>query len=90
MAQSVKHLTLDLGSGHDLTVGEFEPRVLGGPDGWASDFGSGLMVSDCEPCTRLSALCVELNSEISISVSLPLPHLGSHMRACALSKINKR
>ena len=27
MAQSVKHLTLDLGSGHDLTVGEFEPRV---------------------------------------------------------------
>ena len=27
MAQSVKHLTLDLGSGHDLTVCEFEPRV---------------------------------------------------------------
>ena len=27
MAQSVKRLTLDLGSGHNLTVREFEPRV---------------------------------------------------------------
>ena len=27
MAQSVKHLTLDLGSGHDLTVREMEPHV---------------------------------------------------------------
>ena len=27
MAQSVKRLTLDLGSGHDLTVRELEPRV---------------------------------------------------------------
>ena len=27
VAQSVKRLTLDLGSGHDLTVREFEPRV---------------------------------------------------------------
>ena len=26
MAQSVKHPTLDFGSGHDLTFGEFEPR----------------------------------------------------------------
>ena len=28
MAQSVKHLALDFGSGHDLTVLEFEPRVV--------------------------------------------------------------
>ena len=27
MAQSVKRLTLDFDSCHDLTVGEFEPRV---------------------------------------------------------------
>ena len=27
MAQSVKHPTLDLGSGHDLTVPEFEPCI---------------------------------------------------------------
>ena len=25
VAPSVKHVTLDLGSGHDLTVGEFRP-----------------------------------------------------------------
>ena len=27
LAQSVKHLTLDLGSGHDLTVREFKPHI---------------------------------------------------------------
>ena len=27
MAQSVKRLTLDFGSGHDLTVCEFKPQV---------------------------------------------------------------
>ena len=27
VAQWVKHLALDFGSGHDLTVREFEPRV---------------------------------------------------------------
>ena len=27
MAQSVKRPTLDFGSGHDLTVCEFEPRI---------------------------------------------------------------
>ena len=27
VAQSVKHLTLDFGSGHDLTVHEFEPHI---------------------------------------------------------------
>ena len=27
MAPSVKHLTLDFGSGHDLMVHEFEPRI---------------------------------------------------------------
>ena len=27
MVQSVKHLTLDLGSGHDLTIREVEPRL---------------------------------------------------------------
>ena len=27
MAQWVQHLTLDFGSGHDLTVSEIEPRA---------------------------------------------------------------
>ena len=27
MAQSVKHLTLDVGSGHDLAVHEMEPSM---------------------------------------------------------------
>ena len=27
MAQSVKHLTLHFGSGHDLTVHEFKPHI---------------------------------------------------------------
>ena len=27
VAQSVKHLTLDFGSGHDLTIREFEPHI---------------------------------------------------------------
>ena len=27
VSQSVKHLTLDFGSGHDLMVREFEPRI---------------------------------------------------------------
>ena len=27
MAQSVKHLTIGFGSGHDLTVCEFEPHI---------------------------------------------------------------
>ena len=27
MAQSIEHPTLGLGSGHDLTVHEFEPRI---------------------------------------------------------------
>ena len=26
-AESVRHPTLDLGSGHDLTIGEFKPQV---------------------------------------------------------------
>ena len=29
MAQLVKHLTLDLGSGHDLRVHEFKPHIAG-------------------------------------------------------------
>ena len=27
VAQSVKHLTLDFGSGHDLAIWEFKPRI---------------------------------------------------------------
>ena len=34
VAPSVKHPTLGLGSGHDLTVREFEPRVGLRADGW--------------------------------------------------------
>ena len=40
VAQSVKHPTLDFGSGRDLTVGEFEPHIALHTDGaepsWSS------------------------------------------------------
>ena len=40
MAQLVKRLTLDLGSGHDLTVREFKPHVRLLTDGVESAWDS--------------------------------------------------
>ena len=55
VAQSVKHLTLDLGSGHDLTVCVFEPL-------------NKLCSDSTEPAwDSLSPLC--LSPDLSLSVS---------------------
>ena len=59
MAQSVKHPTLDLGSGHDLTVCEFEPHV-------------GLCADNTEPVSDFvsPSLCLSLSlSLLSPSLS---------------------
>ena len=40
MAQSVKHLTLGFGSGHDLMVHEFEPCTISAGLAWDSLFPS--------------------------------------------------
>ena len=44
MAQSLKHLTLGFGSGHDLTVCGFEPRI-------------GLHANSAEPAWDSLSLC---------------------------------
>ena len=62
VAQSVKHLTLGFGSGHDLMVHEFEPHIR-------------LCVDSSEPgacfgfCVSLS-LCPSPTHSHSVSVSL--------------------
>ena len=62
MAQSVKHsrATLHLGSGHDLTAGEIETRVVLGAEStepaWDSLF---LSLSLSLPCSHL--LSLEIN-----------------------------
>ena len=48
MAQSVERLSLDFGSGHDLPVREFEPRV-------------GLWTDNAEPSCLLGILCLCLS-----------------------------
>ena len=59
VAQSVKHLTLDFSSGHDLTVHEFEPHIRLCTDsvGPASDSVS-------------PSLCPSLTQAVSLSLSL--------------------
>ena len=54
---SIKHPTLDLGSGRDLTVPGFEPRV-------------GLCIDSAEPAwDSLSvSLCLSLSLSLSLSV----------------------
>ena len=48
MAQSVKRLTLGFGSGHDLMVHRFKPRV--GPDASAKSAWDSLSLSLRLPC----------------------------------------
>ena len=50
VAQLVKHLTLDLGSGHDLTAHEFEPHI-GLCDGSTEPAWDSLLLSLPLPCT---------------------------------------
>ena len=47
MAQQLKHLTLDLSSGRDLTIHELEPRV-------------GLYAVSAEPAWDALSLCLSL------------------------------
>ena len=58
MAQSVKHPTLGLSSGHDLTDHEFEPRV-------------GLCTDSMEPAwdSASPSLCLPLSLSLSLSLS---------------------
>ena len=46
MVQSVNHPTLDFGSGHDLTVHEFEPRARLHADSAEPDVGLNLVNSE--------------------------------------------
>ena len=55
MVQLVKHLTLDFGSGHSLTVCEFEPRI-------------GLHNGSVEPSWDI--LCVSLSPLLSAAPQL--------------------
>ena len=57
MAQSVKRPTLDFGSGHDLTVGEFKPHI-------------GLCVDGVGPGGESFSLPLSL--PLQSSLSLPL------------------
>ena len=56
MAQWVKNLTLDFGSGHDLAVREFEPCV-------------GLYADGAEPVWGSLSLSLPLPSSCSLSLS---------------------
>ena len=59
MAQSVKHLTLDFGSGHDFTVCELEPPVWGSARSVQSLLGIlSLSLSLCPSLTH--SLCLSL------------------------------
>ena len=73
MAQSVERPTLDFGSGHDLAVREFEPRVGVCAESWEPGARFGF-------CVSLS-LCPSRAHALSVCLSLSLP--------LSLSKINK-
>ena len=59
MAQSVEHLTLGFGSGHDLTVHEFEPRI-------------GLCADSAEPAWDSFCLSLSLPTPPLLAHSLSL------------------
>ena len=58
-AQAVTRLTLDFGSGHDLVVRGFKPRV-------------GLCIGSSEPAWDSLSLSLLLSSSLSLSLSLKL------------------
>ena len=72
MAQSVKHPTLDFGSGHDLTVREFEPDV-------------GICADSVEPAwDSLSPslpLCSSPTCALSLKYNLRKDPLSSYLSA---------
>ena len=59
VAQSVKHLTLDSGSGHDLTVCEFEPHIR-------------LCVDSTEPTGDFLSLSLSAPPRLSLPLSLKI------------------
>ena len=59
VAQSVKHLALDFGSGHGLTVCEFKPRM-------------GLRADSAEPASDSFSLPLSLPLPFLCSLSLSL------------------
>ena len=66
MAQSVKHQTLDFGSGQDLMVREFKPCVrfyVDSVDGACLRFSLSLSVCPSAACTYVYSPCL---SQISI------------------------
>ena len=60
MAQLVKHLTLDLGSGHDLVVHEFEPYIRFCADS-ADPAWDSLSPPLSLPLAHLLSLCLSQN-----------------------------
>ena len=74
MAQSVKCPTLDLGSGHDLTAGEFESH-------------SGLWADSAEPAwNSVSALSSLSQQPLSAAPPHPPPHVLSQNKQMNLKK----
>ena len=68
MAQLVKHLTVDLSSGHDLTVREFEPHV-----GLCTDSSEpGACFGFCLPLSLSVPPLLTLCLSVSLSLSLSL------------------
>ena len=62
VAQSIKRLTLDFGSGHDLTVCETGPRV-------------GVCTDSSEPAWDIPSLSLSLSLPLSLPLSLSAPPL---------------
>ena len=71
VAPSVKHVTLDLGSGHDLTVGEFRPRVWLHGDSTEPAWDSLSPSVSAPPCSRKCSLSQKQTSQKS-DLNLPL------------------
>ena len=61
MAQSIKHPTLDFGSGHDLTVHEFKPHELMGR---AVQSPLGILSLSLSLCPSLLTLSPLLSKQI--------------------------
>ena len=82
MAHSVKRLTLDLGSGHDLTVCEFEPRIRHWADG-AEPAWDSVAPSLCP--SPACALSLEINSKrFLIKIKMPQTRRLKRTEMCAL------
>ena len=66
MAQSIKHQTLDFGSGHDLAVHEIEPRIRLCADSKEPVWNSLSPLSLCPFLALACALSLSLSQDKSI------------------------